>query len=299
MTNALSARTCLKCRQKKPIEEFVATTSPFFPSSHSHICTQCLETMTDYTNLDSIDRLMRFLDLPFNPNLWIQLEAEHHEHTLTAYFNNISSSSTYETTTWKEENARWNEIKDKNRAIALFDEDRKQILYARWGTEYTKEELEWLDDYYNRILATQNVSTPILEEHAKDLCELELQIKKGLRAGADIKKFMDARNDIIKIANFTASNSKTAAAFESIGELMLYYGKKGFKPNYHQEPKDSIDFLMSNAQNYLKRLVMNEGSLAEMVEEKRETYNLTEHLEVEDYSQPVEYEDDFGEQETN
>lgn len=80
---------------------------------------------------------------------------------------------------------------------------------------------------------------------------------------------------------------------------MLYYGKKGFKPNYHQEPKDSIDFLMSNAQNYLKRLVMNEGSLAEMVEEKRETYNLTEQLEVEDYSQPVEYEDDFGEQETN
>lgn len=301
MTNATSARTCLKCRQKKSIEEFAKTSSPFFPSNRSHICTQCLETMIDSLNLDSVDRLMRFLDLPFNPDLWIQLEVKHHDHTLTAYLNNISSSS-YNAQDWKQENARWSEIRDRNRAISLFNEERERELYARWGTDYSKEELEWLDDYYERILATQNVSTPILEEHAKDLCELELQIKKGLRAGADIKKFMDARNDIIKIANFTASNSKTAAAFESIGELMLYYGKKGFKPNYHNEPKDSIDFLMSNAQNYLKRLVMNEGSLGEMVEEKRATYNLTEQLETEDYAQPtttVEYEDDFGEQEIN
>ena len=201
-------------------------------------------------------------------------------------------------------------MRDRQNNIQLFKEEYLRELYNRWGTDYSQEELEWLENYYNRILATQNVSTPILEEHAKDLCELELQIKKGLRVGADIKKFMDARNDIIKIANFTAANSKTASAFESIGELMMYYGKKGFKPNYYQEPKDSIDFLMANSQNYLKRLVMNEGALdvftesifmkkgalPEMVEEKRNAVNLTERLE--DVAEPtpaaVEYEDEFS-----
>ena len=37
--------------------------------------------------------------------------------------------------------------------------------------------------------------------------------------------------------------------------------------------------MMENIQNYLKRLVMNEGNFAEQVEDKRERYNMTERLE--------------------
>ena len=36
---------------------------------------------------------------------------------------------------------------------------------------------------------------------------------------------------------------------------------------------------MNNIQNYLRRLVVNEGNFAEQVEDKREHYNLTERLE--------------------
>jgi len=101
-----------------------------------------------------------------------------------------------------------------------------------------------------------------------------------LREGADIKKDMDARDNIIKIAHFEASNAKSIANFESVGELMVYYGKKGWHPKWHQEPHDSIDFLMENIQNYLKRLVINEGNFAEQVEDKKERYNLTERLDT-------------------
>jgi hypothetical protein len=126
-----------------------------------------------------------------------------------------------------------------------------------------------------------------------------LRIKKGLREGADIKKDMDARDNIIKIAHFEATNAKNAADFESIGELMVYYGKKGWHPKWHQEPQDSIDFMMENIQNYLKRLVINEGNFAEQVEDKRQRYNMTERLEaleneaVEyDETADIEYEDE-------
>jgi len=37
--------------------------------------------------------------------------------------------------------------------------------------------------------------------------------------------------------------------------------------------------MMENIQNYLKRLVLNEGNFAEQVEDKRERYNMTERLE--------------------
>ena len=36
---------------------------------------------------------------------------------------------------------------------------------------------------------------------------------------------------------------------------------------------------MQNIQNYLRRLVVNEGNFAEQVEDKRERFNLTERLE--------------------
>ena len=152
-------------------------------------------------------------------------------------------------------------------------------LRKTWSPAYTKDELLFLDDYYNQIVATQNVSTPILQHYARDLCEIELRIKKGLREGVDIKKDMDARDNIIKIAHFEASNAKNVANFESIGELMVYFGKKGWHPKWKTEPKDSYDFLMTNMQNYLKRLVINEGNFAEQVEDKRERYNMTERLE--------------------
>ena len=90
---------------------------------------------------------------------------------------------------------------------------------------------------------------------------------------------MDAADNIVKVYNFTASNAKSAADFESVGELMVYYGKKGWHPQWHHEPQDSVDFMMENIQNYLKRLVMNEGNFAEQVEDKRARYNMTERLE--------------------
>ena len=100
-----------------------------------------------------------------------------------------------------------------------------------------------------------------------------------MREGVDVKKDMDAISQIVKDCNFTATNAKSAADFESIGELMVYYGKKGWHPNWHTEPQDSIDFLMENIQNYLTRLVRNEGNFAEQVEDARARYNMTERLE--------------------
>ena len=138
-----------------------------------------------------------------------------------------------------------------------------------------------------------------MQEKARDFCELQLHIKEGLRAGVDVSKMMKQADDIVKTYHFEASSAKNAANFESIGELMVYYGKKGWHPKWHIEPNDSIDFMMQNIQNYLKRLVVNEGNFAEQVEDLRDRYNLTERLdsienekvELDDTSD-IEYEDD-------
>ena len=280
-TEERKTRRCLKCKQDRPLEQFQSTPSKFFPNGRCYICTPCLEAMTPQDNLGEVDRLMRWLDLPFDLNKWTQLYAQHQDHTLTAYFNLLYDDH-YSPLQWMDENERWRQA----RLEQTIDEEIKAIgdakmrrLRKTWSGSYKPEQLLWLDDFYNRIVATQNVSTPILQEAAKNFCELQIHIKEGLRAGVDVSKMMKQADDIIKTYHFEANNAKSAADFESVGELMVYYGKKGWHPNWHHEPQDSIDFMMENVQNYLRRLVTNEGNFAEQVEEKREQYNMTERLE--------------------
>ena len=301
MTNEVKSRRCIRCKQEKPEFNFVYTPSQFFPGHRSIICTNCLETMVDQENLGEVDRLCRYLDIPFDLNKWTQLYNTHKDHTLTAYFNLLLDDH-YQALQWTDENERWRLARSEgiiDDEIETLSEYKLRRLKKQWSAAYTKEELLWLEDYYNQIIATQNVSTPILQNYARNLCEIQLRINKGLREGADIKKDMDARDNIIKIAKFEASNAKNAADFESVGELMVYYGKKGWHPNWNMEPQDSADFCMENIQNYLKRLVINEGNFAEQVEDRREHYNLTERLEeIEnekasfDDTADIEYEDE-------
>lgn len=274
-------RRCIKCKQEKVETAFAYTPSNFFPGHRSIICTQCLEKMVPQDNLGEIDRLCRYLDVPFDLNKWTSLYKVHGEHTLTAYFNLLLDDH-YEALNWSDENERWRLARKEgtiDEEIEVINDAKLKRLRKTWSATYDKEELLFLEDFYNSIVASQNVSTPILQHYARDLCEIELRIKKGLRNGSDIKKDMDARDNIIKIAKFEASNAKSAADFESVGELMVYYGKKGWHPKWHWEPQDSMDFLMQNVQNYLKRLVINEGNFAEQVEDARERYNMTERLE--------------------
>lgn len=237
--------------------------------------------MIDQSSLGEVDRLCRYLDVPFDLDRWTSLYAIHKDHTLTAYGNMLLDDH-YQSLQWVDQNERWHLAQQEqtiDQQIAALSAAKIQRLKKQWSASYTRDQLLWLDNYYNEIVATQNVSTPILKHYARDLCEIQLRIKKGLREGADIKKDMDARDNIIKIAKFEASNAKSAADFESVGELMVYYGKKGWHPNWHTQPQDSVDFMMENIQNYLQRLVRNEGNFAEQVEDRKARYNMTERLE--------------------
>lgn len=305
MATEKKTKTCMRCKQERDLSQFPQSPSSLLPQQRSYLCINCLEQMCDPTDLNSVDKVMRWGDWAFNPDKWTQLYAQHKAHTLRAYFN-VLSDQAYDNVTWATESARWAEIRaqggDPADYIATLSDAEAAETRKMWGDSYAPDELQFLNDYYNRILATQNVTTPILQEYARNLCELELRIKKGIRAGEDVKKEMDARDNVIKMANFSAANSKNATDFDSVGELITYCIKQGWKPMWHMEPQDSIDFIMKNNQDYLRRLTQGEGNFAEQVEDKRAQYDLAERIESEETSyhydanssEPTEFEDDEG-----
>jgi hypothetical protein len=100
---------------------------------------------------------------------------------LTAYFNTLLDSH-YSSLTWSDENERWRIAREEDTIddeVEMFSAAKIKRLKREWSPAYSNDDLLFLDTYYNEILATQNVSTPILKQRARDLCELTLRVKKG------------------------------------------------------------------------------------------------------------------------
>ena len=70
LTEEIKKRRCVRCKEEKPEHEFCKTPSNFFPGHRSIICTSCLEKMVKQDVLGEVDRLCRYLDIPFDINKW-------------------------------------------------------------------------------------------------------------------------------------------------------------------------------------------------------------------------------------
>jgi len=112
--------------------------------------------MVPQDNLGEVDRLCRYLDVPFDLNKWTQLYKVHGEHTLTAYFNMLLDDH-YEALQWSDENERWRIARNEG----TIDEEIKELndaklkrLKKEWSPTYDKDELLFLEDFYNSIVAS-------------------------------------------------------------------------------------------------------------------------------------------------
>ena len=102
-------------------------------------------------NFNEVDRLLRWLDLPFDMDKWTQLYETHKDHTLTAYFNLLYDDH-YEGISWADENERWRQARQEGTIddeIKALGEAKLKKLKKTWSASYKPEELLWLDNFYN------------------------------------------------------------------------------------------------------------------------------------------------------
>jgi thiamine pyrophosphokinase len=58
-------------------------------------------------------------------------------------------------------------------------------------------------------------------------------------------------HNIVKTEGFEPKNAKNVGDFDSVGELYTWLEKRGWRPKWHTEPQDSVDFTIKNIQKYL------------------------------------------------
>lgn len=287
-------RTCPVCKQSREDIEYVPTKSPFHPKGRSWICIPCLERLVDGSDLTKVDQLCRWLDIPFLIDQWTRIYKNGKERTLRLYIKILEDNASYKHLDWKAANERWKFALENNTLedhIPEINERWRAEMAAKWpSTEMrTDEDYHYLENFYNDLCTTQNLVSATQRDDAKRLCEVGLLATKKIRAGLDAKNEMAIYHNIVKTEGFEPKNAKNIGDFDSVGELYTWLEKRGWKPKWHIEPQDSVDFTIRNIQKYLQRLVVNEGSIGEQVENRKKQLELAEKLEEEyEYSPDLE-----------
>lgn len=288
---------CPKCKQEHPITDFVPTKSPFHPKGRSLMCICCLERMVDPKDLGAVDRMCRWLDIPFLVDQWTRLWKSGKERTLHLYVKILEENASYQALDWEEANNKWSLAMEcgtlEDHIPAINDQWRAQMA-KKWPNDSprTDDDYHYLENFYNDLCTTQNLVSATQRDDAKRLCEIGLLATQKIRAGLDAKNEMAIYHNIVKTEGFEPKNSKSVGDFESVGEVYQYLYERGWKPVWHSEPQDSVDFTMRSVQNFLTRLVKNEATLGDQVEERKKQLEIAERLEKEGAADLSKYDED-------
>ena len=87
--------TCQSCGKSKPVASFLKTKSEFFPLGTTDICIECFEDKIerDNGNFKTMDKICRWLDIPFFPDKWAKMYSTMGKLAISKYVETIYEES--------------------------------------------------------------------------------------------------------------------------------------------------------------------------------------------------------------
>lgn len=291
-------KECDKCHQTKGKESFIEVKSPFFSDGALPICANCIEKMMliNAGDYNFYDKLCQWADIPFLTDEWSKLYQFNKEKTFEIYAK-MYKKGQYENADWREVSKKYQELEKQGKlhnAIPELQEEEYQKLRRDWGENYSTQELIALENLFQGILNTQNISNKLQSTDVRRICKISLIIDDKIREGVDFKDDLANYEKLVKIAALSPKDVKNANDFNSVGELFAYLEKKGWENKFYDGvSKDIVDETMKNIQLYVRNLYVNETGISEDIERRIEGLKIAKELE-EEYDTP---EDDLDEYE--
>ena len=271
-------RTCDKCGMMMAEKNFIQVRSPFFIDGYTPICANCLTKLIELDGNDwnAVDRVCRWINVPFVPAKFEEIKEQNPFNYLKVYCEFFLDEE-FKGIDWGDYFKTFSELKKKGTLedeIPLVSEARRRELWQKWGPNYDDEALNYLENLYNGLLATQNVNGALQTDQALKICKISYELDNRIRGGQDFDKILTAYDKLVKTAEFTPKNAKNINDFDSIGELIAWMEKRGWKnPYYDDVPKDIVDETMQNIQAFNQRLYVNESGIGEEINRRLEALN--------------------------
>ena len=154
--------------------------------------------------------------------------------------------------------------------LELTDEDLT-YLCLKWGKTYRPEEWVKLEQLYEEMMASYDIQTAGHIDNLKLVCKTSLKANQLLDIG-DVdgaQKMVKMYDGLMKSGKFTAQQNKAESGeyVDSVAELVAICETDGFIPRYYiDEPKDKVDRVLQDLQNYTRTLVTEEMNLGNLIE---------------------------------
>lgn len=280
----LTTKACTQCGNTYGEDGFAQTKSVFYPDGHLPICKNCINQYFDEHewNWKYVDKVCQLADIPFVPKEWVKMQEIAGDDAFLRYAQ-IFMNEEFEAFGWGEyyqEFLRLREERKLEDQIPEMEERKYAELRKKWDGNYDKEDFERLEDLLSGMYLTQNINTKLQHDQALKLCKISLEIDSRIREGGDVDKLLGSYEKLIKVANFTPKNSKSASDLESVGELCKWLESGGWKNRFYDNvTRDVVDETMKNMQSWTQRLYVNETGIGEEVTRRIEALKLADELE--------------------
>lgn len=285
-TKPAKFQTCSCCGQTLAIENFSETNNKLYggrlPMCNECLVELCAELGTN-SNWEQADKVCQWIDIPFIPAKWQEMVEKAGNYAITAYLK-FCGQGQYENIEWGEYQEEYKQVKQQGDLAAYvipeLEQKERAKLQQKWGPNYDDEELNYLEQLYNGILATQSVNGGLQDDQAIKLCKISLAIDSKIREGQDPDKLLASYEKLVKIAEFTPKNVKNAYDFDSVGEVFAYLEKTGFENKFYDGvPRDVVDVTMNEVQNFCRRLYIQESGIGENIEKRIQSLQKAKEIE--------------------
>lgn len=285
---SFALKQCNRCGGSFTPDAFAPTKSIFYHDGSLPICNSCIETYlvdVDF-NWREVDKLCQWADIPFVPKEWERLHAMNGDKTFGVYAE-VFAQSEYEGLGWDDYYKAFKDLKAsgdiEDELPGIADQKRKQ-LQERWGANYDDEALRYLENLYNGLMTTQNVNGALQVDQAIKICKMSYEIDNRIREGSDFDKLLSSYDKLVKAAEFTPKNVKNINDFDSVGELIKWLEKRGWRNTFYDGvTRDIVDETIKNFQNFNQRLYTNETGIGEQITERINALKTAKSIEDETY----------------
>lgn len=277
---------CEKCKKEKPISEFMPSTGYLWPNGHINICYDCIEVFIDGNNLNEVDRLCQHANMAFLPNEWRKIWKRDGVKAFKKYAHMYNEINYYKYD-WGTQNEKLAELARAGVIATELDELKPELiakLKLAWG-DLPELDLIRVERFFNASLSDYNVQTEAQKDMLRKIARLSVLIDEDLSNGL-VDKDKITQYDKLMTSALKTLETTQQSGITSIGQVIEFIEKNGYKPRFYEGvPRDEIDMIEKNIQEYLKDLVQGEVNLTDIYERKRQEKNMDEDGELDDLEQ--------------
>ena len=265
-----TTKCCGICSKPKLLQEFVpaGANTIFQKDTLSTVCYDCVCEMVEFNDLDAVNKLCQFLDIPFLANDWLNLykSTDNKRKILEDYIKTVRNSE-YSNASWKEYTLLWDKARETDTVLSklpTLSADLFIYLRKKWGSydDFGVEDYLKMESYEKNTLNYYNFRDEARRDMIRKLALVSVLIDKKLAAGdtREVSTLISSYQSLMKESGIQNAVQNDTETIESLSELIAFLEEQGWLMDYRvTESRDIVDATIRNFQQYVAGLVSGSG----------------------------------------